>query len=168
MNRDLRRTSVFIHTRAVGTLLCALLVFIAAGNSVLAAPRPASSIPAQTLVQPSDFAAALAAPHVPRPLILQVGFRKAYEQAHIPGSEYVGAASDEAGLTALRQRVARLAKDDPILIYCGCCPWERCPNIAAAYEALRRMGFSKVKVLFIAEDFGTNWVDKGFPTVKGS
>jgi rhodanese-related sulfurtransferase len=149
-------------------VLCALSVFIGPGNPVLAAPRPAWAIPAQALVQPSDFAATLTAPHAPGPLILQVGFRKAYEQAHIPGSEYVGAASDEAGLTALRQRVAGLTKNDPIVIYCGCCPWERCPNIAAAYDALLHMGFRKVKVLFIAEDFGTNWVDKGFPTVKGS
>jgi rhodanese-related sulfurtransferase len=168
MNRGLRRTSVFIRARAVGAVLCVLSVFIGSGNFALADGRPASSIPAQALVQPSDFAAALTAPHAPGPLILQVGFRKAYEQAHIPGSEYVGAASDEAGLTALRRRVARLTKDDPIVIYCGCCPWERCPNIAAAYEALRHMGFRKVKVIFIAEDFGTNWVDQGFPTVKGS
>ena len=67
----------------------------------------------------------------------------------------------------LRARVAKLAKDAPIVLYCGCCPWSRCPNIAAAYDALHALGFGNVKVLHIAEDFGTNWVDKGYPVAKG-
>jgi hypothetical protein len=29
------------------------------------------------------------------------------------------------------------------------------------------MGFTNVKVLYIADNFGTNWVDKGYPTAKG-
>jgi hypothetical protein len=29
------------------------------------------------------------------------------------------------------------------------------------------MGFSNVKVLYVANNFGTDWVDKGYPTVKG-
>jgi hypothetical protein len=28
------------------------------------------------------------------------------------------------------------------------------------------MGFSNVKVLYIANNFGTDWLDKGYPTVK--
>jgi len=99
---------------------------------------------------------------------LQVGFRKAYAQAHIPGSEYVGAASEEDGVKALQQRVGKLPKDRAIVIYCGCCPWSKCPNIAAAYDALQDLGFKNVKVIYFADDFGTNWVDQGLPTAKGS
>lgn len=156
------------RTRAIGAMLTFVAVFGGSSNPALAGHKPASSIPAAALVQPANLAGTLASPNTPAPLILQVGFRKAYEQAHIPGSEYVGAASDEEGLKALRQRVAQLPKDDAIVIYCGCCPWAHCPNIAAAYEALQQMGFKNVKVIFIADDFGTNWVDNGFPTVKGS
>jgi hypothetical protein len=29
------------------------------------------------------------------------------------------------------------------------------------------MGFTNVKVLYIADNFGTNWVEKGYPTAKG-
>ncbi len=72
----------------------------------------------------------------PRPLILQVGFRTLYIQAHIPGSEYIGASSEDAGLKHLRSRVAKLTKGTVIVIYCGCCPWSHCPNIAAAYDEL--------------------------------
>jgi rhodanese-related sulfurtransferase len=129
--------------------------------------KPAASIPAADLLQPADLAAALKTSK-PKPLILQVGFRKLYAQAHIPDAEYVGAAADEDGLKTLQQRVVRLPTDSPIVIYCGCCPWSKCPNIAAAYDALHDLGFSNVKVLYIAEDFGTNWVDKGYPTTKDS
>lgn len=157
-----------IRPRTIYAVFTVVSFFLATINSALADPRAASSIPAAALVQPADFAATLAAPNAAKPLILQVGFRMAYAQAHIPGSEYVGAASDAEGLAALRQRVSKLSNDDAIVIYCGCCPWTKCPNIAAAYYALHAMGFRMVKAIFIAEDFGTNWVDQGFPTTKGS
>jgi rhodanese-related sulfurtransferase len=159
---------MYIRTRAICAMLAVISTFTGTCNPALADHKPAASIPASALVQPAEFAATLAAPHAPRPLILQVGFRKAYEQAHILGSEYVGPASDEEGSAALRQRAARLSKDDAIVIYCGCCPWSRCPNIGAAYDTLQQLGFKNVKVIYIAEDFGTNWVDAGFPTAKGS
>jgi len=156
------------HPRTTGALYAALTILLLAAGPALADHKPASSIPAEALVEAADFAAALAAPGTPKPLILQVGFRKAYAQAHIPGSEYVGAASDEEGLKGLQDRVAKLPRDSAIVIYCGCCPWRKCPNIAAAYDALRQGGFRNVKVIHIAEDFGTDWVDKGFPTATGS
>jgi len=158
--------SNFHRTRAIGALIAFLAVAAGASGPALADHKPASSIPAQALVEPADFAASLASAATPKPLILQVGFRKAYVQAHIPGSEYIGAGSEEEGLNALRQRVAQLPKDGAIVIYCGCCPWRKCPNIAAAYDALQALGFKNVKVLHIDEDFGTNWVDKGLPTAK--
>jgi len=156
------------RTSAVGALLFILAILIGAVGPALADHKPAASIPTAALIQPADFAATLNASAAPKPLILQVGFRKAYAQAHIPGSEYVGAASEEDGVQVLQQRVAKLPKDSAIVIYCGCCPWAKCPNIAAAYDALHDLGFKNVKVIYIADDFGTNWVDQGFPTAKGS
>ena len=156
------------RTSAVGALLSILVILVGAAGPVLADHKRAASIPTAALVQPADFAATLNAPAASKPLILQVGFRKAYLQAHVPGSEYVGAASDEDGVKVLRERVAKLHKDSAIVIYCGCCPWSKCPNIAAAYDTLQQLGFRNVKVIYIADDFGTNWVDQGFPTAKGS
>jgi len=156
------------RTRASGAVCTALAFLLLAAGPALAAHKPATSIPAEALVQPADFAATLAASRAPKPLILQVGFRKAYAQAHIPGSEYVGAGSDEDGLKSLRDRVAKLPRDGAIVIYCGCCPWGKCPNIAAAFEALQQAGFKNVKVIHIEEDFGSDWVDKGYPTASGS
>ena len=127
--------------------------------------RPASSIPDADLVQPADLAAELKDPKLQKPVILHVGFRKLYAQAHIPGSDYAGAGGDDDGLKSLSERVAKLPKDGPIVIYCGCCPWRKCPNIAAAYDKLRDLGFTQVKALYMANDFGTDWVDKGYASV---
>jgi thiosulfate/3-mercaptopyruvate sulfurtransferase len=133
----------------------------------LAPHKPAASIPAADLMQPAELAANLKSAAVPKPLILQVGFHNLYAQAHIPDSEYIGAAKEEAGLDQLRNRVAKLGKDTAIILYCGCCPWSHCPNVAAAYDTLHVMGFTHVKVLYIAENFGDDWVNQGYPVAKG-
>jgi len=49
------------------------------------------------------------------------------------------------------------------VIYCGCCPWDRCPNIKPAFEELAKMGFTRVKALYLAENFKVNWTDAGYP-----
>lgn len=102
-----------------------------------------------------------------RPLIFQVGFRVLYLQAHIPNSEYIGPASEPEGIERLRQRVDALPRTQQIVIYCGCCPWNKCPNIHPAYNELRALGFRNVKLLYIADNFGKDWVDKGYPVAKG-
>ncbi len=147
-------------------LAVALLAVLQSGVA-MAEHKPAASIPAADLIQPAELAASLKSPAAPKPVILQVGSHVLYAEAHIAGSDYAGAAGQDAGLQALRDRVAKLPKDAPIVIYCGCCPWTRCPNIAPAYEQLRALGFSHVKVLYIADNFGANWVDQGFPVDKG-
>jgi thiosulfate/3-mercaptopyruvate sulfurtransferase len=142
-------------------------VLIGAGNAALAAPKPASSVPASSLIQPADLAATLRNAGAPKPLILQVGFRTMYVQSHISGAEYAGPANEESGLQRLRKRVAALPKDAALVIYCGCCPWGHCPNVGAAFAALRELGFSQVKVLYIAENFDDDWASKGYPVAKG-
>jgi len=102
-----------------------------------------------------------------KPLILQVGFHVLYTQAHIPGSEYVGPAATDAGVQLLRKRVESLPRNKFIVLYCGCCPWNHCPNVKHADDTLRAMGFTNVKVLYIANSFGADWVEKSYPTAKG-
>jgi hypothetical protein len=151
-----------------------VLHFFAAAFILLSQPEPslaqhipAASVPATDLIQPAELAAILKTASSPKPLILQVGFRTLYAQAHIPGSEYVGAAGEDTGLRLLRERVTKLSKDTSIVIYCGCCPWSHCPNIAGAYHTLHDLGFTHLKVLYIADNFGDNWVDRGYPVVMG-
>jgi rhodanese-related sulfurtransferase len=127
---------------------------------------PASSIPATDLVQPEELARSLQG-STEKPLILQVGSRVMYAEAHIPGAEYAGPAGKEDGLQLLKERIATLPKSTAVVLYCGCCPWGRCPNIAAAYRVLHEQGFTNLKVLYIADNFGTDWVAKGYAVDKG-
>jgi rhodanese-related sulfurtransferase len=86
-----------------------------------------------------------------------------FVQAHIAGAEYAGAGSQAEGLSQLQARVVPLPRKSFIVLYCGCCPWSRCPNVGPAFKLLRDLGFTNVKVLYIASNLGTDWVDKGYP-----
>jgi thiosulfate/3-mercaptopyruvate sulfurtransferase len=118
------------------------------------------------LINPEDLVKLLKSSKE-KPLLLQVGSHMLFLQAHIPGSEYAGPAANESGLQQLQKRVESLPRNKFIILYCGCCPWNHCPNVKPADDALHAIGFTNVKVLYIAENFGTNWVDKGYPTAKG-
>jgi thiosulfate/3-mercaptopyruvate sulfurtransferase len=119
------------------------------------------------LISPEDLVKILQAPKGEKPLILNVGPRLLFVQAHIPGAEYIGAASEPQGIQALRDRVKSLPRNKFIVVYCGCCPWNHCPNVSPAYSELRAMGFTKMKVLYIPSNIGADWVYKGYPTARG-
>jgi len=125
----------------------------------------ANSIDMQTIT-PDELARSLTSKET-KPLVLNVGPHKLFVQAHIPGAEYVGAGNTPEGLQHLAQRVEKLPKNAAIVLYCGCCPWNYCPNVNPAHDALLKLGFTNVKVLYIATNFGADWVDKGFPVAKG-
>jgi rhodanese-related sulfurtransferase len=133
----------------------------------LAFSDQASLVPPSRLINPDELVKILQSAKSEKPLMIQVGSHVLYTQAHIPGSEYIGPASSETGLQSLRKRVESLPRNQFIVLYCGCCPWSHCPNINPADDALHAMGFSNVKVLFIADNFGADWADKGYPVAKG-
>jgi hypothetical protein len=132
-----------------------------------AKPTAPSPIPAPNLINTQDLVKILQSPKGERPLLIYVGFRLPYTQAHIPGSEYFGPAANPAAVQQLRKHVEGLARNRFIVIYCGCCPWSHCPNVLPAYEALHDLGFTKLKVLYIPDNLGTDWVNRGFPFEKG-
>ena len=144
-----------------------LVMFLTASRVVDAQSSGAAAIPIADLMQPADLAQLLNSPIGSKPLVLQVGSHVLYAEAHIPGAEYVGAGGQDEGLQALQARVVRLERTHFIVLYCGCCPWSRCPNIQPAYQKMRTLGFTHVKVLYIANNFGADWVDKGYPVAKG-
>ncbi len=117
-------------------------------------------------IQPREFADELQAKGQ-KPTVLQVGFAVLYRSKHIPGSIYAGPASKPEGLEALKAAVAKLPRDGEMVIYCGCCPWDHCPNIKPALESLKQMGFTHVKAMMIPTNFAADWVDHGYPTEQG-
>jgi thiosulfate/3-mercaptopyruvate sulfurtransferase len=125
-------------------------------DSGTAAPSAADlSIPQSQLIQPEALIRLLKAAGHDRPLVLQVGSRVLYAEAHIPGAEYTGPAGLEA-------RVESLPRTRFIVLYCGCCTLNRCCNAAPAFTKLRNMGFTNVKVLYLADNFGISWVNRGY------
>lgn len=148
-------------------LLAAMLVLSCAiAHAQTTSPsdlQPGSS----QLISPEDLVPLLQSSSGQKPLVLNVGPSILYMQAHIPGAEYIGATSDKQGTERLRTRVKPLPRNQSIVLYCGCCPWSHCPNVRPAYNELHAMGFTNVKVLYIAGNFGSDWVDKGYPTIKG-
>jgi thiosulfate/3-mercaptopyruvate sulfurtransferase len=111
------------------------------------------------LIQPSELATQLAS----KPVIIQVGPNVLYRSHRIPGAIYAGPGSKEEGLALLKTAVAKLPHDREIVLYCGCCPWDRCPNVRPSIDLLKELGFSHVKALYVAENFKTNWIDPGYP-----
>ena len=150
------------------TNLAAILALTVALGYVASAQTPPTNdaIPRAQLITPDELNQSLKVA-APKPLILNVGPRSMYSQAHVVGAEYMGAGSSDAGQQKLRDRVKSLPKNTAIVIYCGCCPWGHCPNIHPAFQALHSLGFTNVKAVYIANDFGTDWVQKGYPVAKG-
>ncbi|MGB9465902.1 MAG: hypothetical protein WBR10_12400 [Candidatus Acidiferrum sp.] len=101
------------------------------------------------------------------PTILYVGFRTLFEGGHVPGATFHGTASTEKGLAELKKWLATLPRSTNLVIYCGCCPFDRCPNIRPAYTALHEMGFTHLRVLVLPTSFAADWVEKGYPMQKG-
>jgi hypothetical protein len=126
----------------------------------------AFSIPQAQLIQPEELNRLLHAGGGDKPLVLQVGSRVLFAQAHIAGAEYAGPGSQAEGLQQLQNRVAPLPRTTFIVLYCGCCPWNRCPNVGPAFRLLHGLGFTRLKVLYLGDNFGTGWVDKGYPVER--
>jgi rhodanese-related sulfurtransferase len=95
--------------------------------------------------------------------VLFVGFPALYKGAHIPKAKMAGPASKPAGIDHLKEEVKNVPHEAEIIIYCGCCPFVRCPNVRPAYTALKEMGYSNIKVLKLNTNLHTDWVEKGYP-----
>jgi thiosulfate/3-mercaptopyruvate sulfurtransferase len=111
------------------------------------------------LIQPPELAARLS----DKPAVFQVGPNVLYRSKHIAGAQFAGPGSTPNGIALLRAAVEKLPRDREIVLYCGCCPWDKCPNIKPAIESLKQMGFTRVKALYIPDNFKKDWVDKGYP-----
>ncbi len=167
MKKDSVRNNCAAYLLLVLSVLCPSAHALLASQASQAASTYSAdaTIPAVQLLQPEELVQMLRSSGE-KPLVLQVGSHVLYAEAHVPGSEYVGAAGTSTGLQALRERVSSLKKNQVIVLYCGCCPWGKCPNIRPAYQELKALGFTQVKALYLANNFGTDWVTKGYPVAK--
>ncbi|MFZ4928591.1 rhodanese-like domain-containing protein [Chryseobacterium sp. Mn2064] len=91
-------------------------------------------------------------------VILSVG-----PEAIIKGSVDIGPTREPENLEKLRNYLKNVPKDKEIVIYCGCCPFVKCPNIRPAFNLLMELGFKNAKLLNLPKNIKTDWLDKDYP-----
>jgi thiosulfate/3-mercaptopyruvate sulfurtransferase len=148
-------------------LFCAILA-IGAVTLNFAFAAPADPWTAAQTVQPAQLVTELQQEKDPHILVIYVGPRTLYNGGHIPGAVYYGPGSAEQGIVELKKYAATLPKNSDVVLYCGCCPLEKCPNLRPAFSALKDAGFARVRVLLLPTSFNTDWVEKGYPVQKAS
>jgi thiosulfate/3-mercaptopyruvate sulfurtransferase len=157
-------------TKRFEWILYAAVLLAIAGLIALTSPASlrADSDPwtkAQT-IQAADLAKELGDSKT-APTVVFVGFKRLYTSGHIKGAQYHGTAGSEEGLKELTAWAAGIPRTTYLVIYCGCCPMEKCPNIGPAFKALQGLGFKNLRVLLLPQDFATDWAGKGLPYDKG-
>lgn len=110
------------------------------------------------LVEPSALSATITA-NKNIPVIFSVG-----PGAIIPHSKDIGMVKDAENMKKFKDELANLPKDTQIVIYCGCCPFERCPNVRPAIQLLKDMKFTNYKLLDLPNNIKIDWINKGYPT----
>ena len=115
----------------------------------------------EQLLEPSTLAKTLNDPKANQPYIYSIG-----PAATIENSIDIGATDKKENLKKLKEQLSKLPKDANIVIYCGCCPFEHCPNIRPAFTLLNEMKFTNQKLLNLQHNIKVDWIDKGFPENK--
>ncbi|MET4141024.1 rhodanese-like domain-containing protein [Pedobacter sp. UYP1] len=82
---------------------------------------------------------------------------------NIKGATNLGAASEAENLNKLKEILKTTPKNKAIVIYCGCCPMDRCPNIRPAFKAFVDQDFTNVRLLELPTNIKTDWIDQGYP-----
>lgn len=94
-------------------------------------------------------------------LILNIGFME-----DIKDATHIGPVSKAAGMETFKKTLSKLPRNTNIIIYCGCCPLYKCPNVRPAYLELKKSGFTNIKVLNLTTNLKTDWIGKGYPLAK--
>lgn len=131
-----------------------LLLFIAvAFNKTQTEPwRP------DQLMEPKDLAAIIDSSTVAKPVIISVG-----PAGLIKDAVSIGAVHEKENFDKLKEFLSKEKKDRQIVIYCGCCPFEQCPNIRPAFKLLNEMKFTNQKLLNLSHNLKTDWINNGYP-----
>lgn len=117
--------------------------------------------PDKHMMQTKTLVDILQNPRAAKPNIYNIGF-----VGNIQGAKKLAAASKEEGLAQLKSELKDKPKTSPIVIYCGCCPFEHCPNVKPAFTMLQKLGYTNAKILNLPTSIKADWMDKGYPMAK--
>lgn len=110
------------------------------------------------LMPPAELAAVIRDTNAILPVIVSVG-----PGGGIPESVEIGPTKEKENLEKLRSYLSKLPTDTAVVLYCGCCPFEHCPNVRPAFDLLNEMHFTNHELLDLPHNLKVDWIDKGFP-----
>ena len=149
----------------IKTIILSFLL-LATARTLLAqtSPKPIQSITANNpwtdkqLVEPAALALLITRGKAGDVIIYNIG---AVED--IKGARHIGPVSNLENLKKLETAVSGLPKNKAIIIYCGCCPFVKCPNIRPAFIELIKEGFTNIKLLNLPKNLQSNWIAQHYP-----
>jgi thiosulfate/3-mercaptopyruvate sulfurtransferase len=151
------------NTKSAFLLLILISVVSVAIQNEAFAQEPWST---KQLIEPSELAAKITNESVKPPLIISVSPEGAHGIAPgkgIKGAVDFGDADERQNLEKLKASLEELPKDTEVVLYCGCCPFDVCPNIRPAFSLLNEMGFTNHKLLNLKKNIRVDWLNKGYP-----
>jgi hypothetical protein len=110
------------------------------------------------LIAPSELADMLNSGKTENIYIVNIG-----PAGKIKNAITVGAAEDEKNLEVLKEKLSQIPKSAEVIVYCGCCPFEHCPNVRPAFRLLNEMKFENARLLNMPKNLKADWIDKGYP-----
>jgi hypothetical protein len=145
-----------VRKRLILNAILIVLLFISS-NSV--AQNPVNWTQDQ-LMDPSKLSATIKE-NKNIPIILSIG-----PGALIPHSKDIGAIKDAEAMKKYKAELEKIPKDAQVVVYCGCCPYEHCPNVRPAVQLLKEMKFTNFKLLDLPHNIKVDWINKGYPLAE--
>lgn len=143
-----------MRTRTINKLLLILTVLII---SITTHAQNPVNWTAKQIMEPAALASLITAKKEV-PVIISVG-----PGTTIPNSVDVGMVNNKEGLDKMRIQLAQLPRNKKIVIYCGCCPYEHCPNVRPAINVLKDLKFTNYYLLDLPHNIKKDWIEKGYP-----
>ncbi len=129
--------------------------------SIVASAQHAEPWKPEQLLSPASLSAVISNSSPEKPLIIDIG-----PAGSIKGSVKTGAVNKKENLEKLKELLLKENKDRKIVIYCGCCPYEKCPNIRPAFLLLDSLKFTNHKLLDLPHNLKVDWIDHGYPMTE--
>ena len=148
-----------MKTSVLSSLLASVLILFAFQQCKAQEPKP-ENWTSEQLMQPADLAQALN-DNKNIPLIYCVG-----PGVVIPHSIDIGMTDKPENIQKLKDSLKKVNRDANIVIYCGCCPFDGCPNVRPAIALLKQMKFTNYHLLNLPHNIKTDWISKGYPQIS--
>jgi hypothetical protein len=94
----------------------------------------------------------------PKPIIYNIG-----SMENIYSAIKMGEPSKEESKKKIKEHIKTISPNRLVVVYCGCCSSDHCPNIKPAYDYIQQLGHSNVKVLNLPTSLAVDWTNKGYP-----